>query len=93
VHGFTGAHDYYQRSSSIRFLERICIPTLLMNAWNDPFLPKSILESVRAIARRNPALSVEFSATGGHVGWVAGNPWSQRYYMEERVVEWLSDRK
>jgi predicted alpha/beta-fold hydrolase len=93
VHGFTGAHDYYQRSSSIRFLERICVPALLMNAWNDPFLPKSILESVRAIARRNPALSVEFSATGGHVGWVAGNPWSQHYYMEERVVEWLSDRK
>jgi predicted alpha/beta-fold hydrolase len=90
VHGFTGAHDYYARSSAIHFLDRVRVPTLLMNAWNDPFLPRSVLESVRDIATRNLALFVEFPATGGHVGWVAGPPWSQRYYMEERVVEWLA---
>ncbi len=93
VHGFAGAHDYYERSSAIHFVERVRIPTLLMNAWNDPFLPRSVLQSVREIAKRNPALFVEFSATGGHVGWVAGQPWSQRYYMEERVIAWLSGMK
>jgi predicted alpha/beta-fold hydrolase len=93
VHGFTGAHDYYQRSSSIHFLDGIHIPTLLMNAWNDPFLPRSVLAAVRNIARRNQHLFVEFPLTGGHVGWVAGQPWSQRYYMESRVVEWLSTGK
>ncbi len=90
VHGFTGAHDYYQQSSSIHFLNRVSVPTLLMSAWNDPFLPRSVLEKVRTIAMQNPHLWVEFPATGGHVGWVAGQPWSQRYFMEARVVEWLS---
>jgi predicted alpha/beta-fold hydrolase len=90
LHGFSGAHDYYSRSSSINFLDEIRVPTLLMSAWNDPFLPQSMLAAVRNIARRNQYLFVEFPLTGGHVGWVAGQPWAQRYYMESRVVEWLS---
>jgi len=93
VHGFTGAHDYYSRSSSIRFLGDVRVPTLLMNAWNDPFLPRAVLSAVREIARGNPHLFVEFPETGGHVGWVAGQPWSQQYYMERRVVEWLATGK
>lgn len=90
VHGFTGAHDYYERSSSIRFLDNVRVSTLLMNAWDDPFVPARILEQVRAIAKGNPNLHVEFSPRGGHVGWIAGNPWSHRYYMEERVVGWMA---
>lgn len=90
VHGFAGAHDYYHRSSSIHFIDRVRVPTLLMNAWNDPFLPRSVLETVRTIARGNPQLFVEFPETGGHVGWVSGQPWSARYFMEERVIEWLA---
>ena len=61
-----------------------------MNAWNDPFLPRSVLEDVREVARRNQLLFLEFTQTGGHVGWVSGQPWSQRYYMERRVIEWLA---
>ena len=90
LHGFAGAHDYYHQSSSIHFLDDVRVPTLLMSAWNDPFLPQDVLTAVRNIAMRNQYLFVEFPLTGGHVGWVAGQPWSQRYYMEERVVEWLS---
>jgi uncharacterized protein len=93
VHGFSGAHDYYERSSSIHFLADIGTPTLLFNAWNDPFLPQAVLTEVRRIATRNSCLNLEFPATGGHVGWVAGQPWSQRYYMEERVLEWLGTGK
>jgi predicted alpha/beta-fold hydrolase len=91
VHGFEGAHDYYQRSSSIHFLPRVPVPTLLMSALDDPFLPPSVLASVRAVAAANPQLFVEFSRSGGHVGWIAGQPWSPRYYMEVRVVEWLAE--
>jgi predicted alpha/beta-fold hydrolase len=91
VHGFSGAHDYYRRSSSIHFLDDIRVPTLLLSAWNDPFLPRSVLSSVRNIARRNRYLFVEFSSTGGHVGLVSGQPWAQRYYLETRIVEWMAD--
>jgi uncharacterized protein len=91
VHGFAGAHDYYERSSSIHFIPDIDVPTLLLSAWDDPFLPQSVLTAVRKVAARNSQLFVEFSDSGGHVGWVSGPPWAQRYYMEHRVISWLAE--
>jgi predicted alpha/beta-fold hydrolase len=90
VHGFSGAHEYYRRSSAIGFINRVRVPTLLLSAWDDPFLPRHVLERVRAIARDNPCLNIEFSPRGGHVGWIEGQPWSQRFYMESRVIDWLA---
>ena len=90
VHGFQGASDYYTRSSSIHFLPRIRLPTLLLSAIDDPFLPPSVLEEVREIAQGNPALSVEFVQRGGHVGFISGRvPWRPDYYAERRVVDFL----
>lgn len=89
VHGFTGAADYYARSSSLSFLERIDRPVLLLSARNDPFLPPEVLEAVREQSRRNPLLQTEFTEKGGHVGFVGGQPWRPFYYMEPRVAQWL----
>ncbi len=86
VHGFVDAHDYYTRSSSIRYLAEIAVPTLLLSAIDDPFLPASVLDDVRRVAAPNPSLRLEFVAHGGHVGFVAGAlPWRPVYYAEERV--------
>lgn len=91
VHGFADAHDYYTRSSSIRWLEGIRVPTLLLSAADDPFLPADVLDEVRTIASRNSALDIEFQAHGGHVGFVAGPaPWRAFYYAEWRTSEFLS---
>lgn len=93
VHGFRDAIDYYTRSSSLGFLARIRLPTLLLSAVDDPFLPSAVLDDVRAIAQKNPALHTEFVAKGGHVGFVTGRaPWSALYYAEWRVVSWLEER-
>ena len=90
VHGFANAHDYYSRSSSIRFLTRIRVPTLLLSAFDDPFLPPEVLEDVARIAATNPVLETDFPRTGGHVGFVSGaNPWRPFYYAEWRVAEFL----
>jgi len=89
VHGFAGADDYYRRASSLPFLSSVRVPTLLFSAVDDPFLPPSALDRVREVARVNPALRVDFTLNGGHVGWVSGPPWAPRYYMEERVMRWL----
>jgi hypothetical protein len=90
VHGFTGADDYYFRSSSIRYLSGIRRPTLLFNAVDDPFLPPAVLDRVRDGAKSNDYLYLEFPRRGGHVGWIEGQPWSPRFYMEERVTSWLA---
>jgi predicted alpha/beta-fold hydrolase len=91
VHGFRGAHDYYTRSSSLRFLARIRRPTLLLSAMDDPFLPPDVLQQVADIARRNRFLTTQFSKRGGHVGFVGGSPWNPVYYAEQRVGDFLSE--
>jgi predicted alpha/beta-fold hydrolase len=91
VHGFASAAEYYARSSAIRFLEGIRVPTLLLSARDDPFLPAEVLDEVEAIAVRNRVLETEFSARGGHVGFVGGRlPWRPFYYMEWRSVDFLA---
>jgi predicted alpha/beta-fold hydrolase len=93
IHGFTDADHYYRESSSIRYLNKISINTLLFNAWDDPFLPRDVLSQVQQIAEKNPYLHTEFPEAGGHAGFVSGrNPWRPLYYLEHRVGEFLAQR-
>lgn len=90
VHGFADAHDYYSRSSSLGWINTIRLPTFLLSAVDDPFLPRAVLDQVREVARGNPALTLEFTKRGGHVGFVAGRwPWRPFYYAEWRACEFL----
>lgn len=90
VHGFQSAHDYYERSSSLGFLPNIDVPTLLLSAMDDPFLPSEVLSRVTSIAAANRSLIAEFHPSGGHVGFVAGGrPWKPAYYAERRVFEFF----
>jgi predicted alpha/beta-fold hydrolase len=90
VHGFSSADDYYTRSSSIHYLARIRIPTLLLSAFDDPFLPADVLHDVHRIAANNDLVETDFPRVGGHVGFVSGkNPWRPFYYAEWRVTEFL----
>jgi predicted alpha/beta-fold hydrolase len=91
VHGFRDASDYYARSSSIHHLSAIRRPTLLLSAYDDPFLPPAVLTAVAASAPANACLEVEFSPRGGHVGFVSGrNPFRATYYAELRATEFLA---
>jgi uncharacterized protein len=89
VHGFASARDYYEQSSSRRFLLGIRVSTLLLSAVDDPFLPEDVLQDVLAVARQNPNLVIEAHRNGGHVGFVSGNPWRPTYYAERRILEFL----
>lgn len=91
LHGFRDAADYYARSSARHFLAGVRVPTLLLSAADDPFLPAAVLDEVRAEAAGNPALTVEFHAHGGHVGFVGGwVPWRADYYAERRTLAWAA---
>jgi predicted alpha/beta-fold hydrolase len=91
VHGFRDAHDYYSRSSALGYLDRIRLPTLLLSAVDDPFLPPAVLDDVREIVKHNAAIEIEFPPHGGHVGFIAGrNPWRPHYYAEWRAVNFLA---
>lgn len=90
IHGFEDAHDYYRRSSSMGFLDRITIPTLCLNAADDPFIPASVLDRVRANLESSAApIRLEFPEQGGHVGFVAGSLFRPQFWAEERLVAWI----
>ncbi len=88
LHGFADSADYYHRSSSARYLEDIRVPTLLLQAEDDPFLPAHALP--RAAVARNPYLVPGFSRDGGHVGFISGTPWAPRFHAEEAAARFLS---
>jgi predicted alpha/beta-fold hydrolase len=91
LHGFHDAADYYARASSLPFLTGIRVPTLLLSAVDDPFLPADVLDRVRTVADVTPAITIEFPERGGHVGFTAGAlPWRPWYYGEWRAAEFLA---
>ena len=67
LHGFRDAEHYWRESSSGRYLAGIRVPTLLLNARNDPFLPEPALLAAAATAA--PCVQAEFPERGGHVGF------------------------
>jgi len=69
LHGFRDVDDYWTRASSKPHLSRIAVPTLLMNARNDPFLPASALPLAREVSA---AVTAWFPDEGGHVGFMTG---------------------
>ena len=76
-HGFAGAEDYYERCRPIHFIPGIRIPTLMIAAADDPWIPISAYRDVDWAG--NPALLPLLPQAGGHVGFhgTAGDrPWS-----------------
>jgi uncharacterized protein len=78
LHGFRDATHYWQESSSGTYLHGIRVPTLLINARNDPFLPEAAL--LTAAASSAACVQKEFPRTGGHVGFRPD--WLARRLME-----------
>lgn len=87
LHGFRDAHDYWTRSSARQFLPRVTVPSLLVNARDDPFLPPACFPFAEAQA--NPRFFLDAPAHGGHVGFLDFSRGDPRTWAERRVVEFL----
>jgi uncharacterized protein len=91
LHGFSGADDYYHRSSSARFIPSIGVQTLVIHSRDDPFLPADAIP--HAALNDNPAITPLISDHGGHVGFISGSvPFSSRFWAEDRIAGWLASR-
>jgi uncharacterized protein len=86
IHGFRDAEDYFACSSSRQFLPQIRIPTLLVNAKNDPFLDEPSFPYAEAAA--NSHFFFEAPENGGHMGFVSFNDAGQ-YWSEVRALQFL----
>ena len=88
LHGFKDAADYYQRCSSANFLKSIRIPTLLVQAQDDPFLPLSCYPFKEAEGSDN--FYLEIPDFGGHVGFM-GSWLEQVYWSEQRALAFIEE--
>lgn len=87
LHGFADAEDYWRRASCKPQLKNVQVPTLLVNALDDPFLPKECFPYRQAA--ENPFLKLETPRHGGHVGFVQFNR-SGTYWSEARALSFCS---
>lgn len=86
LHGFSGAEEYYQTNSALQFLPDIQVPTLVLNAQNDPFLSPSCYPN--QLAEQLDKVHFEFPIQGGHVGFMQSDP-RQPFYSEARAFEFI----
>jgi predicted alpha/beta-fold hydrolase len=86
LHGFRDADDYWRRASSKPLLRHIALPTLLINARNDPFLPVRALPQADEVAA---TVALEFPASGGHVGFVTGAFPGTLEWLPQRVFQFF----
>lgn len=90
MNGFRDVTDYYTRSSSLQFIPAIAVPTLIVNAKNDPFLSPECFPG--ALAWELPNVWMEFPEDGGHCGFPPKNGGIQgTYWSEERALSFLKE--
>jgi predicted alpha/beta-fold hydrolase len=88
-HGFAGAADYYHRASAMRVIDRIRIPTLIITAADDPFVPPGSFRDAALV--RNRQITLKVTAHGGHCGFVEdAKPGYDGYWAEKEIVEFAA---
>jgi predicted alpha/beta-fold hydrolase len=91
--GFTGADDYYHRAASARVLDRIAVPTLLLNAADDPFV--RLLPESRKLIAANPHITFVESLKGGHCAFLSAPHAAtgyDGYWAEHTLLRYMLDR-
>ena len=87
LHGFSGKDEYYDKCSSMHFLDGIGIPTLIINSLDDPFMTPAAIPEPHQLS---DSTTLELSTHGGHIGYIdGGSPWRPHYYLPERITGFL----
>jgi predicted alpha/beta-fold hydrolase len=89
LHGFESALDYWNRGSSKPWLKEIALPTLVLNAKNDPFVPGASLPGPSDVSR---SVILEQPEHGGHVGFLVGPFPGRNTWLPQRLLQFFKDR-
>ncbi|MEG2034181.1 MAG: alpha/beta hydrolase, partial [Janthinobacterium sp.] len=84
LHGYRDADDYWDRASAKHVLRDITVPTLVLNAQNDPFLPGRYLPRSAAAA-----VTLDYPRHGGHVGFAAGKLPGSIDWLPQRLLSFF----
>ena len=86
IHGFRDAREYYSRCSAINFLKPISVPTLIINARNDPFLSSDCFPGPEDVD--NEKIELCYPEKGGHVGFMMSGS-GKDYFHEKKALEFV----
>ena len=87
LHGFSGKQDYYDRCSARHYLRDIQLPTLIVNALDDPFMTPKVVPKAEELSEH---VTLELADNGGHVGFISGGrPWRPEFYLPDRILEFV----
>jgi predicted alpha/beta-fold hydrolase len=85
LHGYQDTDDYWHRASARHVLSEITVPTLVLNALNDPFLPARHLPRTAG-----PKVTLDYPEEGGHVGFAVGNVPGSNNWLPQKILHFLS---
>ncbi len=88
LHGFLDANDYYEQCSAIKYIHQIKKETLVLNAINDPLLPRETLHEEEFISIKN--VTLELTNNGGHCGYPTFSN-DGYYWSEKRIIQFFND--
>lgn len=89
LHGFRDAEDYWEKVSSKPLLKSVSVPTLVINARNDPFLPAAALPGPADVS---PAVTLDQPETGGHVAFPSGPFPGNADWLPARIMQHFDTR-
>lgn len=87
LHGYRDADDYWTRAASKPGLRFIDVPTLIINARNDPFMSGAVLPGTDEVSTQ---VTLDFPETGGHVGFVTGPFPGASNWLPQRLLDYFS---
>ena len=85
--GFRGADDYYFRAAAARVVDKIAIPTLIVNSLDDPFI--RILPETRAKILNNPRITLLETEHGGHCAFLAAANGYDGRWAEKQIIHFF----
>jgi predicted alpha/beta-fold hydrolase len=85
--GYKDAEEYYEAAGAKRVIRNVRVPFLLITAQDDPFVPYGSF--LAAEVERNPCVRLVAPEHGGHCGFVSRFAGPERYWAEERIVEFV----
>lgn len=88
LYGAEDATDYYNKNASKPYLQHITLPTLIINAKNDPFLPAEFLPTTTDVSA---FVTLDYQDEGGHVGFYSPGSKNENNWLPGRIIEFLEE--
>lgn len=89
--GYRDAQDYYEHAGARRVVADVSVPTMIITAQDDPFVPYA--KFLEAGVNRNPAIQFVAPPHGGHCGFVSRHPGPERFWAEQRILDFCDSQK